>query len=182
MSHITLIRHGQANTGARDEESYDRLSDLGRQQSAWLCMHLKDCADHHTRFYSGNLNRHLATTDAMETGLERIEDPRLNELEYFKLSQLLEEQQGVVMPVEREEFIAHLPRVFQAWQDGALDDAPESFQDFETRVADALTEIGRGAGPALVVTSGGVIALAMRDMLSLDIPAMARVDLAIMNT
>jgi len=36
MSHITLIRHGQANTGARDEQSYDRLSALGHQQAAWL--------------------------------------------------------------------------------------------------------------------------------------------------
>ena len=36
MSHITLIRHGQANSQARDEASYDRLSDLGHQQAAWL--------------------------------------------------------------------------------------------------------------------------------------------------
>lgn len=26
MSHITLIRHGQANTAARDEFAYDRLN------------------------------------------------------------------------------------------------------------------------------------------------------------
>ena len=29
MSYITLVRHGQANTAARDEHSYDRLSPLG---------------------------------------------------------------------------------------------------------------------------------------------------------
>ena len=30
---IILIRHGQANTGAKDEESYDQLSDTGHQQA-----------------------------------------------------------------------------------------------------------------------------------------------------
>ena len=41
MIEITLIRHGQANTGARSEADYDRLSDLGRQQALWLGEHLR---------------------------------------------------------------------------------------------------------------------------------------------
>ncbi|HGG64496.1 MAG TPA: histidine phosphatase family protein, partial [Rhodobacteraceae bacterium] len=36
MVELTLIRHGQAQTGARDEASYDSLSDLGHQQAQWL--------------------------------------------------------------------------------------------------------------------------------------------------
>lgn len=40
MSEVMLIRHGQANTGARTEEDYDRLSDLGRRQAEWLADHL----------------------------------------------------------------------------------------------------------------------------------------------
>ena len=36
MSQITLVRHGQANSGAQDEAGYDALSDLGARQSAWL--------------------------------------------------------------------------------------------------------------------------------------------------
>ena len=36
MTEITLIRHGQAQTGAKDEASYDRLSDLGHDQARWL--------------------------------------------------------------------------------------------------------------------------------------------------
>ena len=36
MSHITLIRHGQANSGAQDEAGYDALSELGARQAAWL--------------------------------------------------------------------------------------------------------------------------------------------------
>ena len=36
MGEVVLVRHGQANSGATDEESYDRLSDLGHQQARWL--------------------------------------------------------------------------------------------------------------------------------------------------
>jgi broad specificity phosphatase PhoE len=49
-------------------------------------------------------------------------------------------------------------------------------------VTAALTEIAEGEGPALVVTSGGLIAMVMRQALGLDVPAMARIALAIMNT
>jgi phosphohistidine phosphatase SixA len=33
---LVLIRHGQANSAANDEDGYDRLSDLGHQQARWL--------------------------------------------------------------------------------------------------------------------------------------------------
>ena len=39
MVELTIVRHGQANTGATDEKSYDKLSDLGRQQARWLGEH-----------------------------------------------------------------------------------------------------------------------------------------------
>lgn len=51
MTHITLIRHGQANTEARDEVSYDRLSELGHQQAAWLGAHLESSGIYHPRIY-----------------------------------------------------------------------------------------------------------------------------------
>jgi phosphohistidine phosphatase SixA len=36
MGELVLIRHGQANSAANDEDGYDRLSDLGHQQARWL--------------------------------------------------------------------------------------------------------------------------------------------------
>lgn len=181
MSHITLIRHGQANTQARDELSYDRLSPLGHQQAAWLGDHLRTCGSHHSRVYCGTLTRHVETAGGMKAG-DAEQDPRLNELEYFTLARLLEEQHGVALPSEREGFIRHLPRIFTAWQNGELEGAPESFADFESRVTDVLDEIAAGKGPALVVTSGGLIAIALRQVMELNIAATARVALAIMNT
>ena len=182
MSHITLIRHGQANTEARDEASYDRLSDLGHQQAAWLGDHLRSSGSHHPRIYCGTLTRHLETVAAMDLPGEVIRDARLNELEYFELAQLMEAQFGVEIPEDREGFVSHLPRVFTAWARGEISGPPESFEAFETRVSAALTEIAAGPGAALVVTSGGLISMAMRQVLRLDTEAMAHMALAIMNT
>lgn len=182
MSHITLIRHGQANSSAKDEASYDQLSPLGHMQSAWLGQHLRDTHQTHTRLYTGTLRRHIETADSMDTGLTAQRDPRLNELEYFTLASALEAEHGVPMPTEHAHFTTHLPQVFTAWQDGILEGAPETFQSFETRVQEALSEIAAGNGPALVVTSGGLISMAMRQHLGLTIGAMANVALAIMNT
>lgn len=182
MSQITLIRHGQANSHATDEASYDQLSPLGHQQAAWLGEHLRATQQHHARLYTGTLRRHRETAAGMDTGLAPIEDARLNELEYFTLATALRDEHGVPFPTEQADFTKHLPRVFAAWQDGILKGAPESFTSFEDRVQGALHDIAAGDGPALVVTSGGLISMTMRQHLGLNIEAMANVALAIMNT
>ncbi|KUJ73637.1 phosphoglycerate mutase [Ruegeria marisrubri] len=181
MSHITLVRHGQANTEARDEENYDRLSDLGHQQSRWLGAHLQETRAHHPRIYCGTLTRHVETATSM--GLENpVQDPRLNEIQYFTLAKLYEEQHGITIPQDREGFVRHLPMTFEAWARGEIANPPETFAQFESRVSEALREIGTEGGPAIVVTSGALISMVVRQALGLDIPAMARVALAIMNT
>lgn len=182
MSHITLIRHGQANSGATDEASYDKLSPLGHQQSAWLGAHLRDGEQHHMRLYTGTLRRHVETAASMDTGLQPTADPRLNELEYLTLAKALENQKGIPMPGDQMAFAQHLPVLFAAWENGEIDEPPEQFCDFEARIAAVLSEIADGEGPALVVTSGGLISCVMRQMLRLDIPAMAQLALAIYNT
>lgn len=182
MSHITLIRHGQANSGATDEISYDRLSDLGHQQAGWLGAHLRDTANHHTRLYTGTLTRHIETANGMAMEIEPVRDARLNELEYFTMARLLEEQHGIPYPHEQGAFTNHLPTVFSYWREGRLEEAPETWEQFHTRVEDALNEIAAGSGPALVVTSGGLISMTMAQAMHLDIPAMARLALAIMHT
>jgi broad specificity phosphatase PhoE len=182
MSHITLIRHGQANSEAKDEASYDRLSDLGHEQAAWLGTYLQTSDTHHTRLYTGTLRRHRETAAGMATGMEPVEDARLNELEYFTLATLLEQQHGIPFPTEQGAFTSHLPCVFDHWKAGKIEDAPETWDSFHTRVDDALNEIAAGSGPALVVTSGGLISMAMSQAMGLGIPAMARIALAIMHT
>ncbi|MBY5977886.1 histidine phosphatase family protein [Phaeobacter italicus] len=181
MTHITLVRHGQANTGARDETSYDRLSDLGHQQAHWLGEHLRDTGAFYPRAYCGTLRRHLETAQAM--GLtDVVQDPRLNEMEYFNLAAAMETQHGLPIPVEREGFVAHMPKVFAAWEADKIANPPESWRDFANRTQSALEEIAAGEGPAIVVTSGGLIAMAMRQTMGLDTGGTARMALAIMNS
>lgn len=182
MSHITLIRHGQANSTATDEAGYDRLSDLGHQQASWLGAHMRETQQMYTRLYTGTLRRHIETADAMNTGLRPERDARLNELEYFTLAHALEQEHGVPIPTQQSEFTAHLPKVFEAWQRGDIAGAPETFAAFEARVSAALRDIATGEGPALVITSGGLIAMVMRQHLGLSIPGMAQIALSIMNT
>lgn len=184
MSFVTLVRHGQANSGARDELGYDRLSDLGWQQARWLGTYFHDAGDTFARVYSGTLRRHLETAEGIAThsASEPVQDARLNELEYFTMAQALETEHGFAIPSDREGFIGHLPLLFLYWQEGRIEGAPESFATFEARVSDAIREIAAGQGRALVVTSGGLIGMAMRIVLKLDIQAMAHLCLAIENS
>ena len=184
MSQITLIRHGQAQTHATDEAGYDSLSELGRTQAAWLGEHLRETGQEFTRVYCGTQIRHQQTAQAMGATdwAETVQDPRLNEVAYFDLSQRMHEQFGIAQPTCREEFITHLPLVFTAWQDGRIEGAPESFHDFQARVDAVLHEIAAGNGRALVVTSGGLIGMAIRVAMGLELGAYARLCLSIMNT
>ena len=181
MSYITLVRHGQANTTARDEAGYDRLSALGTQQAAWLGQHLTHTGEHFPRAYRGSLQRHRETAEAMGRP-DAHTDPRLNEMAFFTMAQLYEDQHGAAIPDSREDFALHLPRMIAAWEAGEIDGAPESFAAFEARVKGGLAEIAEGEGRAIVVTSGGVIGMALRITMGLDITAMARVCLAVENT
>jgi broad specificity phosphatase PhoE len=167
---------------ARDEAGYDKLSALGHQQAAWLGTYLRLQNQHHTRLFTGTLIRHIETAEAMETGLEPARDARLNEIEYFTLASALEAEHNIPVPNAREEFVTHLPILFTKWQRGEIEAAPETFEAFETRVRDVIQEISTGEGPALVITSGGFISMAMRNALRLDTEAMASVALAIFNT
>jgi broad specificity phosphatase PhoE len=92
MGEIILVRHGQANSTATDESSYDRLSDLGRRQGAWLGEWLAAQGEGFDLVLSGSLNRHLGTAEAM--GHRPEIDPRLNEMDYFNLSRALSEARG----------------------------------------------------------------------------------------
>lgn len=182
MSTITLIRHGQANSTAKDELSYDRLSDLGHEQAKWLGDHLRETGAHHTRLYTGTLRRHIETAEGMAMDLDPVRDARLNELEYFTLANLLAQQHGIPFPSEQAHFISHLPTVFQYWKDDRIEDAPETYAHFQTRISDALAEIAAGTGPALVVTSGGLIAHLIGQQMELSVAATARTAIAIFHT
>ena len=135
MSQITLVRHGQAQTKARDEHEYDSLSALGHQQAAWLGEHLSETREKVSRVYCGTLIRHVETASAMgaETHAEIIQDARLNEMEFFTLAKLYGVQHAVPLPDTREEFVTYMPRLLMAWEAGEIENPPESFVEFSER-------------------------------------------------
>jgi len=94
----------------------------------------------------------------------------------------LQAEHGIAAPAEQADFVAHFPVILQHWQNDMIEGAPERFGAFEKRIRDVLAEIGAGEGPALVVTSGGLIAMTMRLHLRLDVNAMAHIALAIYNS
>lgn len=186
MTEIILVRHGQANSTAKTEEDYDRLSELGHQQAHWLGERFAQTNGHFTRVISGDLRRHRETangiTESLDVGLARDEDNRWNELEYYTLSKALQEQHGVPFPNSQGDFVKHAPKLMQTWKDGHLDDIPETYTMFDTRIADALTDATAGGGRVLVVTSAGVIAGIVGQLMRLDIPSMTNAMLHIANS
>ncbi|WP_294613748.1 histidine phosphatase family protein [uncultured Roseovarius sp.] len=181
MAELILVRHGQANSHATNEESYDQLSVLGAQQAEWLGAHLAGTNPHFDRVMTGTLNRQTET--ARNMGYEiTTRDPRLNELSYFALAEALEAEHGIPAPREATEFARYLPQVIDHWVRGALSDVPESFDEFAGRITGVIDELCQDHGRILVVTSGGVIGMIMRHALGLETPGMAKVMLQIMNS
>ncbi|MEM1375001.1 MAG: histidine phosphatase family protein [Pseudomonadota bacterium] len=179
MGEIILVRHGQANSTATDEESYDRLSELGHQQAAWLGAYLRAQDMTFDLVLSGTLTRHQETAASMGLTPARL-DPRLNELDYFNLSDALEAARGVPRPTGSE-FASHIPQIMEAWHAAEIQ-GQESFAAFETRVRDVLKEAEQPGQRILCVTSGGVIGMALRHLLGLDPLRMAHILLPIFNT
>ena len=178
MGDIILVRHGQANTHAKTEAEYDRLSELGRRQAAWLGDWLAAHGNVFDHVLSGTLMRHRQTVEAM--GLVADEDARLNEIDYYTLSDQLLTVKGVPLPDEAG-FPDHMPKVFAAWAAAEIE-GTETYEAFETRISTLLAEAAIPGRRLLCVTSGGVIGMVLRHVLDLDLYRMSRVMLPIWNT
>ena len=180
MGEIVLVRHGQANTGATTEEEYDRLSDLGRQQAAWLGDWMRAHEDPFDRVLSGTMRRHIQTGEAMGYPTE-AKDTRLNEIDYFALARDMEITHGVPQPKSEQDFSTHVAQTYQAWERAEIAGA-EPFAAFEARVKEVLAEAATPGRRVLCLTSGGVISMALRIALDLDAERLAHVLLPIHNS
>lgn len=181
MSEIILVRHGQANTGAQDEESYDKLSALGHQQADWLGAYFRDHNMEFDRRVTGSLTRHVETHESMGFAKTDV-DSRLNEMAYFPLAEAMERHSGLPVPHEPEDFADHIPQTMAAWRENHLHEAPESWDGFHGRVAASLDELTHKDHRVLVVTSGGVISSVIMRILGLEISAMCSMLLQIRNS
>lgn len=181
MYDLTLIRHGQAQTGAKTEATYDQLSALGQQQAGWLGEHIK--ASHgFDHVISGSLNRQVQTAEGLGLSAPHTVDARLNEMDYFGLAASLEARAGVPWPTSEEEFMTHVPQLLTAWREGDIEDGLESYTDFCNRITGALEDADKLEGRVLMVTSAGVIATLTTLSLALDVPAKCKVFMNVAHT
>lgn len=180
MGELYLIRHGQANTGATSEAEYDRLSDLGHRQAGLLGDWLRAHEDGFDLVLSGSMRRHRETADGMGFAPQR-QDARLNEMDYFALARDIEVTHGVAPPVGPDDFADHIPQTLSAWHAATINGA-EPFATFESRIFDALAEAAKPGKRVMCITSGGVIAMVMRQALGLGPAQMAHVLLPIWNS
>ena len=178
MGEIILVRHGQANSTATNEADYDRLSDLGKTQARLLGDWMRGHGYAFDHVWSGTMRRHRETVAGM--GFDADEDARMNELDYYQLTDSLHNVKGEPYPTD-ETISDHMPKVFAAWAAAEIEGG-ETYASFENRVAELLAEAAVPGRRLLAVTSGGVIGMILRHVLDLDIMKMSHVMLPIWNT
>lgn len=181
MGEVYLVRHGQASFGA---VNYDKLSDLGHQQSEWLGDYLAETVGRFDHVVSGDLMRHRQTLSGILKSLrheECIEDARLNEMSYFVMERSYSEQTGAKMPGNVRDLERHFTRVMQAWEAGQIEDAPERYLEFQDRILESIKDIAAEGQRSLIVSSGGPVGILMRHVLGLDLAATTEIILGTHN-
>jgi broad specificity phosphatase PhoE len=190
MGELLLVRHGQASAGSAN---YDQLSELGRRQAErlgrWLLAQRRPLAG----VARGDLVRHRDTLAGIaavfeEAGAPLPEarvDPGLNEFDFKSLliAELARrdrpQQLATLGSLPQREVLRLLRDTLLAWSRGELDHAvDERWDDFRARVRAAAARLAaeaRGAGPQLVVSSGGVMSLIAQQ--ALDLPDARAVEL-----
>lgn len=179
MSLVHLVRHGQASAGTAN---YDRLSDIGREQSRilgawWLAQGFSPNAAFH-----GSLERQRDTASlslqvlADNTLVSKAEEHAgLNEYDHRIIESRFAPDDTDYTPeaMSFEDYFSIMSR----WRDGQSSktvdpsSAFEPWQDFKARGWNTLQELtgnGEKKSEYVVFTSGGVIATTLATVLDLD--------------
>ncbi len=189
MSELYFVRHGQAAFGTDD---YDRLTPLGTRQSRWLGAYFAKKGTTFDRVLTGALVRHRETFAGINRSLRFRGDveihPGLNEYAHDALQhaylQLAAETEPHEPPSTTGAFYLQLEQALYAWAAGRLGpDLPETWQEFVHRVGGVLAAacVGRGQR-VLVISSGGPMAMALRQALELPDAQAIRLNMQIRNT
>lgn len=197
MTSLVLVRHGQASFGS---DHYDKLSELGVRQSRLLGEHWLHTAFRFDAAFTGDMSRQRDTArhalDAMQRGQTAVETQHwFNEYEFEAVMRAYLPQ----VARERPELglqhggLYNNPKLFQKAFEMAIDkwvgahphEQPsfESWKDFCARCVNGLNRIAdSGHEHAVVFTSGGVIAVALREALGLSDEMTFRLNWRIYNS
>jgi broad specificity phosphatase PhoE len=197
MGVIYLARHGQASLFGRD---YDKLSEIGIEQSRVVGRALVERGVHPDLVVRGPLERHRETVDAAikaagwDTGRDVVVDPRWAEIDHIDIIKALEptyvsHAAMVDALLTQPEPSVAFRRVFDdALRDWLRGDGRheyvEIYEEFRSRVDDALADVVRRTGPddtVVVFSSGGPVAGVISTALGLDTAAWLAVSRLIIN-
>lgn len=184
MSALLLLRHGQASFGAAH---YDELTELGERQAAATGLHFARAGARFDEVQVGPKRRHVATAAgalaALADAPAAVTVSGLDEFaEATEILHAAEEVCGLtraqIAALPRSEQLRHYDTTIAAWAQGRvrLADRPTAAA-FREQVADWLREVV--ARPArsqtvLAVTSGGVIAAVVAEVLGIPADRMAQ--------
>lgn len=191
MSELLLVRHAQASFGADD---YDRLSELGHRQAQWLGEYFRSHEFSFDRVICGRMVRHSETAAGIFQGMDREpgdfeSDACWNEFDFETLirayvDQYPDERPPSDAPVQS--FTLLLRNAIEAWSEDRISGPlPERWADFEERVRQGLRAFAAGPGERqriLVVSSGGAISMALRNVLQAPASAMVHMNLQLRNS
>ena len=200
MSHIYLIRHGQASFGTAD---YDRLSELGRRQALLLGGYWRRTGLGFDAFFTGPLRRHAETARHALAALVPPQEAPAPQI----IAEMEEIDTDRILAVQRERLLADHPHLAAAYRrrhtdadayrqvmtralqqnlaDGSVPAADDVFGRFVSRVRRGLrrvAEAAAGADRVAVFTSGGTIAAALQSVLDLDPGVAVELGWQILNT
>lgn len=162
MSVLYLVRHGQASFGTDD---YDRLSDLGKEQSRITGRFLAAQGIEPDRIVHGEMLRQRQTAEGLLEGMGLSMDAHVdsgwNEYAAWELTGVVDD----VDPRAKHDskiFQGELERGAARWASGEHDeDYRETYKQFTSRVEraldDAVAAMGSGQS-TIVVSSAGAIA------------------------
>ena len=148
MSIIYLVRHAQASFGT---ENYDRLSELGRQQSRWLGEYFAGRGLRFSRAFAGTLTRQRDTAQEILAAMgaqapEAIE--RHRGLDEYPGEALYRAYAGRDQLEHQRTDFKDYWRTFraamQAWADDSLAGVPETWEMFGARIRQALDAASAG--------------------------------------
>ncbi|PCE30587.1 histidine phosphatase family protein [Burkholderia ubonensis] len=189
MAELYLVRHGQASFGT---ENYDRLSALGERQSVWLGEYFAQQDIVFDRVICGTLARHAQTVDAILRGMGREDvgcdrHPGLNEYDFeglFAAAAADYPELARLAAGSMKEHFRALRQLLQLWSEDMLSGpVPETWAQFQQRVADARAAIRQGGGQrVLAVSSGGPIAVTVQQVLAAPPSSAIALNLQIRNS
>lgn len=184
MSEVYVVRHGQAAFGTDD---YDRLTELGWEQSRLLGEYCQARELQFDAVYSGNMRRHRETLAGVKDVLTATPEatilPGLNEYDFHSLVEAyLPRVEESFDLKDARDFFRLLRSALLAWSRDEIPGVNESWQQFEERVRDTMATIGQSSGRILVVTSGGASSAILREVLGLDVERMIQLNLQAKNT